>query len=65
MNSKYRTGLPWWLSGKELACQGRRHSFNPWSGKMPHAMEQQGLSTTAIETVLYSLGATTAEAHMP
>ena len=65
MNSKYRTGLPWWLSGKELACQGSRHSFNPWSGKMPHAMEQRSLSTTAIEPVLYSLGATTAEAHMP
>ena len=23
-------GLPWWLSGKELACQCRRHKFDPW-----------------------------------
>ena len=22
-------GHPWWLSGKEFACQGRRHKFNP------------------------------------
>uniref|UniRef100_A0AC11DUW9 Thioredoxin domain containing 9 n=1 Tax=Ovis aries TaxID=9940 RepID=A0AC11DUW9_SHEEP len=26
----YRGGLPWWLSGKEYACQCRRHVFNPW-----------------------------------
>ena len=23
------SGLPWWLSGKESACQWRRHGFNP------------------------------------
>ena len=28
-------GLPWWLSGKELACQCRRHRFNPWVRKIP------------------------------
>ena len=33
-------GLPWWLSGKESACQCRIHRFNPWSGKIPHAVEQ-------------------------
>ena len=22
-------GLPWWVSGKESACQYRRHQFNP------------------------------------
>ena len=33
-------GLPWWLSGKESTCQCRRHGFNPWSGKIPHATEQ-------------------------
>ena len=27
--------LPWWLSGKEPACQCRRHGFNPWAGKIP------------------------------
>lgn len=31
------SGLPWWLSGKESACQRRRHRFNPWSRKTPHA----------------------------
>ena len=33
-------GLPWWLSGKESACQCRRYGFDPWSGKIPHATEQ-------------------------
>ena len=28
-------GLPRWLSGKEPACQSRRHGFNPWFGKIP------------------------------
>ena len=31
-------GLPTWLSGKELACQCRRHwrvRFDPWVGKIP------------------------------
>ena len=32
--------LPWWLSGKESACQCRRQGFNPWSGKMPRASAQ-------------------------
>jgi len=22
--------LPWWLSGKESACQSRRSGFDPW-----------------------------------
>ena len=22
-------GFPWWLSGKESACQRRKHGFNP------------------------------------
>ena len=30
------TGLPWWLSGKESACQRRRcMGFNPWVGNIP------------------------------
>ena len=29
-------GLPRWLSGKESACQCKRHKFDPWSGKSPH-----------------------------
>ena len=28
-------GLPRRLSGKESACQCRRHGFNPWVGKIP------------------------------
>ena len=26
------SGLPWWLSGKALACQFRRCGFYPWVG---------------------------------
>ena len=26
--------LPWWLRGKESACQCRRHGFDPWVGKI-------------------------------
>ena len=43
---KTRGGLPWWLSGKEYACQCRRHVFDPWSRKIPHASEQLSLCTT-------------------
>jgi len=32
-------GFPWWLSGKESACQCRRHRFDPRSGKIPYAAE--------------------------
>ena len=32
-------GLPWWLSGKESACQCRRHRFDPLSGRIPQATE--------------------------
>jgi len=28
-------GLPRWLSGKESACQCRRHRFDPWVRKIP------------------------------
>ena len=28
-------GLPWWLSGKESACQCRRHRFNPQVRTIP------------------------------
>ena len=27
--------LSGWLSGKESACQCRRHGFDPWTGKIP------------------------------
>ena len=45
-------GLPWWLSGKESACQCRRHGFNPWSGRIPCVMEQLSPRTTTVEPVL-------------
>ena len=50
-------GLPWWLSGKESACQCRRHSYDPWSRKIPHAAEQLSLWAITTEPVLQSLGA--------
>ena len=28
-------GFPWWLSGKESACQCRRCGFSPWVRKFP------------------------------
>ena len=31
-----KSGLPWWLSGKESTCQCRGHGFSPWSRKIPH-----------------------------
>ena len=37
---KKKTGLPWCLSGKESVCQCRRHGFDPWYGKIPHAVKQ-------------------------
>ena len=53
------SGLPWWRSGWESACQCRGHGFEPWSGKIPHAAEQLGpWATTAeparLEPVLHS-----------
>ena len=37
IQEKREDQLPWWLSGKEPACQCRRHGFNPWSRKIPQA----------------------------
>ena len=44
-----KAGLPWWRSGWESACQCRGHGFEPWSGKIPHAMEQLGPRATTTE----------------
>ena len=30
-----RSGLPWWLSGKESTHQCKRRGFNPWVGEIP------------------------------
>ena len=48
---KFSQGLPWWLSGKEPACQCRRHKSDLWYGRIPHATEQLGLCATSIEPV--------------
>ena len=45
-------GLPQWLSGKGSACQCRRHRLDPWSRKIPHAMEQLSPCPTTSELVL-------------
>ena len=42
-------GLPWWCSGWESACQCRGYGFEPWSGKIPHAVEQLGPWATTSE----------------
>ena len=44
-------GLSRWLSGKEFNCQCRRHGFNPWSGKTPHAEMQLTPRATTTEPV--------------
>ena len=62
---KLKSGLPWWLSGKESACQCRIHRFPPWFRKVQHAEEQLSLCTTTIEPVLWSLGTATARANAP
>ena len=45
-------GLPQWLSGKGSVRQCRRHRFDPWSRKIPHAMEQLSSRTTITETTV-------------
>ena len=46
---KQNEGLPWWRSGWESACQCRGHGFEPWSGKIPHAVEQLSPCATTTE----------------
>ena len=48
-NQELRTGLPWWCSGWESACQCGGHGFEPWSGKIPHAVERLGPWATITE----------------
>ena len=43
--------LPWRLSGKESGWQCRRHGFDPWSGRIPCAMEQLSPCAATIESV--------------
>ena len=49
--------LPWWLSGKEFACLPMQETWSdPWSGQIPHAVEQLSPCPTAIEPVLQNPG---------
>ena len=64
VKSRSRCRLPWWLGGKESACEGRRRKgrgLDPCSGKIPHASEQLSPCNTATEPVLQGPGATTTE----
>ena len=61
---KNTCGLPSWFSGKESAWQCRRHGFQPWSGKIPHAGEHLSSCTTTVEPVLQSQGTATTKAHV-
>ena len=42
-------GLPKWLSGKESACQFRRHEFDPWVGTIPWSRKWQLFSILTWE----------------
>ena len=58
-------GLPWWLSGKQFACQCRKHGFNPWSGKIPHISGLLSLCSRAQEPQLLHSCATASEDSVP
>ena len=47
-------GLPLWHSHLESACQCREHGFEPWSGKIPHAVEQLSPCTTSTESACHN-----------
>lgn len=51
-----------WL---ESTCQWKGHRFELWTGKLPHAVEQQSPGATTTEPVFESLCAVTAEAWVP
>ena len=61
----YILGLLWRLSGKGFACQWRRHQFESWCRKIPHATKQLSPWTTAVTPALWNLGSATAEVHTP
>ena len=41
--------LPRQLSNKEYTCQGRRHGFNPWIGKIPKGGNGNPLQYSCLE----------------
>ena len=54
-------GLPWGLKGEESAYQCRRHRFNHWYRKIPHATKHLSPWATTTEPVLWSPWDTTTE----
>ena len=42
-------GLPRWLSGKESACQCKRHEFHPWVGMIPWKRNGNPLQYSCLE----------------
>ena len=53
--------LPRWLSGGASSGESRRHRFNPWSEKIPHAVGQLSPCATTVQPVLKSPGTTTTD----
>ena len=60
--SEWLNSSNWWCSGKGSMYQYRGPGFDPWSRKIPHAMEQLSQITATFEPVLQSSGAATTEA---
>ena len=59
-------GFPGGVVVKNLPANARKeHRFEPWSGKIPHAVEELSPCTKTTEPALYSPCATTIEACMP
>ena len=48
-NSQDMEGLPWWLSGKESACQRRRCMFDSWVRKIPWEGNGSPLQYSCLE----------------
>ena len=57
-------GLLWWSSGRESTSRCGRHRYDPWSEKIPQAVEQRCLCVTTPEPSLWSPGTPAAEAQM-
>ena len=44
---------PWWLSGKESACQWRRHGFDPWIERPPEGRHDNPLQYSCLGNSMY------------
>ena len=49
LSSNSSKGLSWWHSGEESTCQCRGHRSDPWSRKIPYAVEQLSQCVTPTE----------------